>query len=183
MLGFLLALIATVLAGTGARDQVLVAGLAAKLGQRPSLLAISLVSSALAAAGAVWLAGAFAPRLAEPVRQMLAVLVLGLAALEMLAFPPRPGPAEPTHSLGAFAIVLLAQQLTDATRFLLFGIVVASLLPGATGLGGALGGMAVVAFGWSGGQALLGLPLRRIRRWLGAVLLVLAGVLIFLLRR
>ena len=183
MQGFLLGFIATVLAGTGARDQVLVAGLVARLGQRPSLLAIALTSAVLAAAGAVWLAGAIAPQLAAPARQMLAVLVLALAALEMLALPPRPGLAEPSHSLGAFTIVLVAQQLTDAARLLLFGIAVASLLPGLAGLGGALGGMAVVAIGWSSGQSLLDLPLRQIRRWLGAALLILAAVLAFLLRQ
>lgn len=183
MLGFLLALIATVVAGLGARDQVLVAGLAARQGQRPAVLAIALVSAALAAAGAVWVAQAFIPQLAQPARQMLAVLALGLAGLEMLAFSPKPNPAEPTNSLGAFGIVLLAQQVIDAARFVLFGIVVASLLPGAAGLGGALGGMAVVAIGWGGGQALLDLPLRRIRRWLGAVLVLLAAALVLILRQ
>lgn len=182
MLGFLLALIATVVVGLGARDQVLVAGLAARQGQRPAVLGIALVSSALAAAGAVWIAGAVAPQLAVPVRQMLAALALGLAGLEMLVFSPKPSPAEPTNSLGAFGIVLLAQQLIDAARFVLFGIVVASLLPGAAGLGGALGGTAVVAIGWGAGQALLDLPLRRIRRLLGAALVLLAAVLVLLLR-
>lgn len=183
MLGFLLALIATVVAGLGARDQLLVAGLAARQGQRPAVLVIALVSSALAAAGAVWIAQSIAPQLAQSVRQMLGVLALGLAGLEMLAFSPKPSPAEPTNSLGAFGIVLLAQQLIDAARFLLFGIVVASLLPGAAGLGGALGGMAVVAIGWVAGQALLDLPLARIRPWLGAALVLLAAVLAVLLRQ
>lgn len=174
MTGFLLAFIATALAGLGARDQMLVAGLAARLGQRTSLLLIAMASAALAAAGAVWLAGSFAPILPPPARRMLAVLALGLAALEMLVWRVRPAPAEPTRSLGAFALVLFGLQLTDAARFLLFAIVVASLLPGAAGLGGALGGMVVVAVGWAGGQALLDLPLARWRRWLGGVLLVVA---------
>jgi Ca2+/H+ antiporter, TMEM165/GDT1 family len=174
MNGFLLAFIATVLAGLGARDQMLVAGLSARLGQRFSLLLIGLASAALAAAGAVWLAGSFAPLLPPPARRMLAALALGLAALEMLLWRIRATPAEPTRSLGAAGLVLLGLQLTDAARFLLFAIVVASLLPGAAGLGGALGGMVVVGIGWAGGQALLDLPLARWRRWLGAALLLLA---------
>lgn len=174
MTGFLLALIAIFVAGLGARDQVLIATFAARQGQRPALLLVALVSVALAAAAAIWLAGAFAPGLTIPVRRMLAVLALGLAAIEMIVSWPRRAPAEPTQSLGAFGIVLLAQQLTDASRFLLFALSVASIWPGAAGLGGALGGGAVVLVGWAGGQALLDLPLVRIRRWLGGALLVLA---------
>ncbi|MFN3516282.1 MAG: hypothetical protein ACK4YM_03865 [Novosphingobium sp.] len=182
MTGFLLAFTATILAGLGARDQVLVAAIAARLGQRFSLLLIGMTSAALAAAGAVWLAGSFAPRLPPAARQMLAALALALAALEMLLWRVRPAPAEPTRSLGAFGVVLLGLQLTDAARFLLFAIVVASLLPGAAGLGGALGGMVVVAIGWAGGQGLLDLPLARWRRWLGGALLVLAIGIGLLLR-
>jgi hypothetical protein len=174
MTGFLLALMATFLAGFGGRDQVLVAGFVERQGQRPALLLVALVSAVIAAAAALWLAGSFAPQLAAPVRRMLAVLALGLAALEMLFTRPRKRLAEPTQSLGAFGAVLLAQQLTDASRFLLFAISVASILPGAAGLGGALGGAAVVLVGWIGGQALLDLPLVQIRRWLGGALLVLA---------
>ncbi len=175
MTGFLLAFIATLLLGLGARDQLLVAGLAARHGQRPALLLIGLVSAAVAAAAAVWLAGSFAPQLEGPARRMLAVLAVGLAALEMIVLRPKPAPAEPTHSLGAFAVVLLALQVFDAARFVLFAIVVASLVPGAAGLGGALGGMAVVATGWAGGMALFELPLVQIRRWLGLAMLGLAG--------
>lgn len=182
MTGFLLAMIATFLAGFGGRDQVLVATFAERQGQRPALLLVALASAVMAAAAAIWLAAAFAPGLTAPVRRMLAVLALGLAALEMLLSRPRRRPDEPTQSLGAFGIVLLAQQLTDASRFLLFAISVASILPGAAGLGGALGGAAVVVVGWAGGRALLDLPLLRIRRWLGGALLVLAVGLVALFR-
>lgn len=174
MTGFLLALIAIFVAGFGGRDQVLVAEFAERQGQRPALLLVALTSAVLAACAAIWLAGAFVPQMTPPVRRMLAVLALGLAALEMLLIKPGRTPKEPTQSLGAFGIVLLAQQLMDAPRFLLFAISVASTLPGAAGLGGAVGGAAVVALGWAAGQALLDLPLQRIRRWLGGVLLVLA---------
>lgn len=182
MTGFLLAFIAVFAAGFGARDQVLVAGLAARQGGRPALLLVGVVTAAIAAAGAVWLANGFAPQLAPAARRMLAVLALGLAAIDLLLTRRKPAPAEPTESLGAFSAVLLAQQLTDAARFLLFAIVVASVLPLAAGLGGVLGGMAVVTLGWSGGQALLDLPLVVVRRWLGGALLVVAAVLFVALR-
>lgn len=183
MTGFLLAMIATFLAGFGGRDQMLVAGFAERQGQRPALLLVALLSAALAAAAAIWLAGSFAPQLAPPARRMLAVLALGLAALEMLLIRPRGRPDEPTQSLGAFGIVMLAQQLTDASRFLLFAISVASILPGAAGLGGGLGGAAVVTVGWASGRTLFDLPLVRIRRWLGAGLLVLAVGLLIVFRQ
>jgi Ca2+/H+ antiporter, TMEM165/GDT1 family len=182
MTGFLLAMIATFLAGFGGRDQVLVATFADRQGQRPALLLVALVSAVLAAGTAIWLAGAFAPGLTLPVRRMLAALALGLAALDMLLIRPRTSPQEPTQSLGAFGIVLLSQQLMDASRFLLFAISLASILPGAAGIGGALGGAAVVTLGWAGGRSLLDLPLVRIRRWLGGLLLVLAAGLVVFFR-
>lgn len=167
-------MLATVIVGVGARDQMLVAALSARLGQRPALLLVALASSVLAAGAAFWLAGRFAPQLDAPTQRMLAVLALGLAALEMLLLRPRALPAEPTQSLGAFATVLLAQQVLDAARFLLFAIVVASPFAVAAGLGGAIGSMAVVAIGWAAAGDLLALPLRSIRRWLGGALLIVA---------
>jgi len=183
MVGFLMAFIAVILVGAGGRDQLLVAGLAARQGQRPALLIIGLVCAALAALGAIWLASSFAPKLELPVRRMMAVLALGLAALEMIVMRPKPGAAEPTESLGAFSAVLLAMQITDAARFLIFGIIMASALPGAAGLGGALGGMAVVFIGWAAGAKMHDLPLAKIRRALGIALLVLAAGLVVFLRQ
>jgi hypothetical protein len=182
MTGFLVAFIATLLLGAGARDQLLIAGLAARQGQRPAVLAIALVSAALAALAALWLASSFAPQLEAPVRRMLAILALAFAALEMILLRPGAVPIEPTNSLGAFGVVVLSLQIFDAARFLLFGIVVASMVPGAAGLGGALGGMAVVAIGWAAGQSLLDLPLQRLRRWLGATLLLVVGGLLMFYR-
>lgn len=183
MTGFLIAFIVTVLLGLGARDQMLVAGLAARQGQRPALLIVAMLSAALAAIAAVWLASNFAPLLAPPAQRMLAVLALGLAALEMLLLRPRRAPDEPTQSLFAFGVVLLAQQVLDAARFVLFAIVVASRLPIAAGLGGALGGIAIVTLGWAGGAMLDRYRLPTVRRWLGGALLACAAALFFAFRR
>ena len=97
----------------------------------------------------------------------------------MIALAPRPAPMEPTHSLGAFALVLFVMQLTDAARFLLFAIAVAADTPWAAGLGGALGAAGVALIGWLGGGALTALPLTTARRIGGAVLLLAALALGF----
>lgn len=174
MIWFLLAFLAIVLVGIGARDQLLVATLSARQAQRPALLLISSGSAGLAAFAVLWLGSNFAAQVDPAARPAFAALAMALAAIEMLVIRPRAVPAEPTASLGAFAIVMLARQLTDAARFLLFAIIVASPFPGATALGGALGGMTIVAIGWGAGQSLVELPLRRVRQAVGAILLLAA---------
>ena len=175
MSGALFALIACALAGIGARDQLLVAGLAARNGSRPGLLVVALLSSISTAGIAAFAAQAVLPLLAADARQLLAALALGLAGAEMLLAKPARLGAEPTHSLGATAIVLLAQQLTDAARFLVFALAVGTGAPLAAGAGGAIGGAAAVAAGWLAGDDLLTLRLTLVRRVAGAVLLVVAA--------
>ena len=88
-----------------------------------------------------------------------------------------PAPREPTDSLGAFALVLFVQQLTDAARFVLFGIAVATgaILPAA--VGGAAGGAGVVAVGWIAAGVLANRDLRALRRGLGGAVLLVAAAL------
>lgn len=174
MSGFLFALLAVFLAGIGARDQVLVAALSARQGARPMALVVALVCAMASGALVAWLSGIALPRMGPVQRQMFAALALGLAALEMLFARKTRVPVEPTHSLGAFAVVLLAQQLTDAARFLIFAIAVATSANIAAGLGGMLGGAGVVAGGWLGGDLLLQRNLAPLRRAVGLVLLMVA---------
>ena len=54
MTGCLFALLAALLAGLGARDQMLVANLSARFGPRPMLLATAMASGALASGLAAW---------------------------------------------------------------------------------------------------------------------------------
>jgi hypothetical protein len=105
-------------------------------------------------------------------RLFLVALALGLAGLELIIFRPRAAPAEPTHSLGAFAIVIFAIQLTDAARFVVFALAALTRAPLTTGLGGAVGAALVVGAGWM----LLGRApwLAQVRRGLGVALLLLA---------
>ena len=111
----------------------------------------------------------------EAVREVLPRLrgafALAIAAAE-LAYPIRiKTPQEPTRSLGAIAIVLLARQMGDGARFAVFAVAAWTVVPLTAGLGGALGGAAAVAVGWSvGSETLARWPLRIAR-------LVLAGCL------
>ncbi len=168
--GLVFALLAALLAGIGARDQLTVAGIAARQGQRPGLLVVAIITSVLTAAAAAY----GAELMAGNARTMLAALALALAGGEMLVFRARRMPDEPTQSLGATAIVLAAHQLTDAARFLIFAIAAATHAPISAGLGGALGGAGVVLAGWLAAESLPMRQLALIRRIVGAVLLALA---------
>ena len=127
MTGFLFAFIAALLAGIGARDQLTVAGLAARNGQKLSLLVVAMLTAAVTAGIAGWAAGMVLPVIAGNARagQFLLGVALGFAGLEMLLLRARALPQEPTQSLGAAGIVLTAYQLTDAARF--FGFAGAKL--------------------------------------------------------
>ena len=174
MADFLFAMLAVLIAGLGARDQVLVAGMAERQGPRPGILLVALAGAVVSAVAAGWLGTVTAPLLIPRARTLLVAMVLGLAALELIFVRPRRIAAEPTHSLGAFAAVLLAQQLTDAARLLVFALAAASAVPHWTVLGGAIGGGLSVAAGWLGAQSLRALPLVAVRRGLGTVLALVA---------
>lgn len=182
MTGFVAAFIATFLLGTGGRDQVLIAGLVAKLGKRVSLLAACLVATTLTVAVAVWLASLITTQLDAAAIAPLAALAMGLAGLEMALVRERRIPAEPTRSLGAITLVLLAFQAADAVRLATFALVLTSSIPLPTGLGAALGGIATLTTGWVLGEELPALLLTRIRRWLGIAVVALAGTFLLILR-
>lgn len=179
MAGFLFAFIASIVVGVGARDQALVASLSERQGARPTVLLVAVVSACASAAAASWAGVQVTPMLASAARTMLAAMVLALAALELLFIRPLKTPAEPTESLFAFGVVLLAQQVTDAARFVIFALAAGSLLPAATALGGALGGSVTVLAGWLLAGQLRQWPLAMVRRGLGLVLLAIAAWLAF----
>ena len=178
--GFLFALIAAGLTGIGARDQLLLARISARHGPQTGLLAVAALTGALAAAIAARVGGDAAPQLPARARLLLAAFALVVAAGEMVLIR-RPRPLrEPTHSLGATAIVLLAHQITDASRLLVFAIAVSWPWP-QVALGGALGGMLALAGGWLGGADFLAAErwLRRARIGAGLVLALAAAALAF----
>lgn len=148
MPAFYLTLVAVLLAGIGARDQMTVASLTLRQGRRPSVLIVVLVCALLTAALAAWGGFIMLKLLPPPARAIFAGIALGMAGLESLLLAPRQSMREPTNSLGALAVVTIAAQATDAARFLVFGLAVGMAAPLAAGLAGALGGAVLVATGW-----------------------------------
>lgn len=174
MIGFYFAFLAVLLSGLGARDQATVAGMALRQPGRLSLLVMAIATSFATAAFAAWAADTVAPLMVPKARLFLAALALGFAGVESLVIAPGRKPQEPTGSLGAFAIVLLAHQLTDAARFLVFAIAAATASPVTAGIGGAAGGAAVVAAGWLLPDLCSRPVWRKARRWIGVLLLALS---------
>jgi hypothetical protein len=178
MSGFLFALIASIVVGIGARDQALIAALCERQGARPAVLVLAILSACASASAATWAGVQVTPMLVPAAKTMLVAMVLAVAALELLFIRPLRSPAEPTESLFAVGAVL-AQQLTDASRFVIFALAAASQLPAATALGGAIGGSATVLAGWLLAGELRRWPLAMIRRALGVAMLALAAWLAF----
>jgi len=175
MSGFLFAFLAVLLAGIGARDQMLVAALTARQGARGSLLLVALVTGIVACAIAAWGAVQLAPMMTAKARMILAAMALALAGAEALVLRGPRAPAEPTHSLGAAAIVLFAQQITDPARFLIFAIALATMAPIPAAIGGAAGSAMALVAGWLAGADLLRPSLPIARRLTGLVLLLVAA--------
>jgi len=84
MTGCLFALLAALLSGLGARDQLLVAQLGERLGRRPMLLLVALGSGALASALAGLASREAAEGLSHALCLTLAALALGVGGLELL---------------------------------------------------------------------------------------------------
>lgn len=178
MSAFLLAFLAVIVTSLGARDQATVATLAARHGARPALLIVAAAVSLVTAAFAAWAAGFFIPLLTTYARLFMAAVALALGGLELLLLGGARRPAqEPTQSLGATAIVLVAHQATDAARFLVFAIAAAASAPIQAGLGGAAGGVVAVTLGWLAPAVVAHPRLRLVRGAIGVGLLVLAFVI------
>jgi Ca2+/H+ antiporter, TMEM165/GDT1 family len=172
------AMVAAFLAGTGARDQLIVARLSGHFGGSRPVLATGLACTALSAAAMAWAGWRVETMISDSAEAMLVAFALAAAAFELF-WPIKLAPArEPTRSLAALALVLLARQLGDGARFCIFAIAAATSSPQMTALGGALGGGAALAMGWALGQALeRRLPLRGIRIAIGSVTLIVALVI------
>lgn len=177
MAALLLTLLAVLVVGLGARDQLLLATLAARNGARPVLLVVAAASGLASVAVAAWASQIVAAAIPAPARLLFAAIALGLAGLEMAWSRRRPAPEEPTHSLGAFAVVLLAHQLTDAARFIVLAVAVATRAPWAAALGGGAAALALALIGWGEAEWFAGRDLTRPRRLLGLALVAAAAVL------
>lgn len=173
--GFLLALLLVFMLAIGGRDQWMVARWADGLGQGVPLLLTAILSASLSAAAMAWIGAEFAALLPRRAAQMLVAFALAIAAAE-LALPVRiKPPKEPTRSLAAIFIVLLARQFGDGARFGVFALAAWAAMPFTAGLGGALGGAVAVAAGWgAGAEALSRWPLRPVRLTLAVALAIAA---------
>lgn len=179
---FLLTLLLVFAIALGGRDQLLVAQLSdslAKGDQRPvPLLALGLSCAAISAAALAVAGWSLAEILPARAADMLVAFALAAAAIE-LAWPIRLKPVkEPTRSLGAIGIVLLARQIGDGARFVIFALAAEATYPLVTIIGGAIGGGAAITLGWFVGKSQIEkFPLYYLR--LGfAVFLILAALLI-----
>lgn len=179
MPAFYLTLIAVLLSGLGARDQGTVAGLALQQGQRPAVLIVAIGSVIATSLFAAFAASFMLEQLPPPARTIFAALALGLAGLESMVFAPRRLPKEPTNSLGALALVLVAQQLTDSARFVVFGLGVGLAAPWAAGIAGAVSAGALVTFAWARPDLLKAKATRWTRRGAGVLLLIAALAMAF----
>jgi len=106
---------------------------------------------------------------------MFVAMALLLAALELFFLRARAAPKEPTRSTGAILLVLLTGQLTDATRFLVLALAVATGDMVLTAAGGAVGsGVALTAACIAGAQWDRRVPERRLALAAGGVLTLAA---------
>ena len=177
MSAFLFAFIAVLLSGIGARDQITVASLTRCNGPNIGLLVIACLASCATAAAAAWAGSTLAPTMTPNARNFLAALALGWAGLESLFISPGRKLQEPTRSLGAAGIVLLAHQVTDAARFLVFAMAIAFNAPLSAALGGAAGGAAMLSAAWAAPEYFEWNALRWPRRGFGLVMLIVAIVI------
>ncbi|UVI40335.1 hypothetical protein [Qipengyuania spongiae] len=169
---------AAILAGMGGRDQLIVASLRDRTAGGVPLAGVALSCGVATVLLAAWAGQMVGAGLSDSAETMLLAIALALVALELAWWRTTREPAEPTRSLGALALVLIASQIGDATRLLIFALAAGSAAPAMTGAGGALGSaaglMAALAVGRGGMNAL---PLKRLRRTLAALAFVAALII------
>ena len=172
------AFVAVLLGTVGSRDQLIVAHFSSASRRGPGILVAAIVSAALSAMAMALAGQVSAGLLPGPGKTMLVAIALILAAIE-LAWPARyRAPEEPTQSLAAIVIVLMARQFGDGARFLVFAIAAATGAPLLAGVGGAIGGALALAAAWAAGESgMTRTPLRATRLALAAVSLGLAVTL------
>lgn len=173
MSSFLFGFALVLLVSLGARDQLLVARLAGRTG--PGLLVAGAAAATLSACVMALAGQMVAVQLFPEAGRMLVAIALVVAAVELVWPVRQRAPREPTHSVFAAFVVLLARQISDAGRFLVFAISAWTALPWLAAAGGALAGTAALVLGWIMGETLeVSVPLRPIRLALAAVLFLAA---------
>ncbi|MCB2048684.1 MAG: hypothetical protein KDE32_10710 [Novosphingobium sp.] len=172
---FYLTFIAVLLSGLAARDQVAIAHYSHAHGRRWAMLAVAMAVSVATAAFAGYAAKLIVPLMAPAARVFLCAMAVLFAGAESLVIAPRARNRDPNRSLGLYSLTLLAHQLTDAARFIVFGIAVAAQAPITAAAGGALGGIVLVAAAWAYPQIALDARARLARRLLGVAFILIGA--------
>lgn len=175
---FLSFLACAIVAGAGA-EGVLVARLTAALGSHHGFVAVLWASAIVSSALAAVVGTAIGPMLPPDGKLVFTGLALALASAELFLRGAGRRPIEPTRSLGAIFLVLLARQATDSARFIVVALAAATAAPAMAAAGGALGTGAVLTIAsvaaarW---EAVM--PLRLMRMAAAAVLGIAASLLL-----
>ena len=174
MTAFFLTFLCVALAMVAGREAVRVARFAAAGASSIVLVALAAIVAIVACAIAAWLAGTFAPLLSAEQKGWFVAAALVLAGLEVLLLDAPAAPREPTRSLGALSLVLLAGVLADASGLLVLSLAVATGAPVLAAAGGAIGAGGVLAFAAIAGRDWERLPRRLLRPVVGGLLLAAA---------
>ena len=178
MAAFLLCLILTFAIAFGGREQLIVAQFSQELERSTPLLVTGIFCAVLSACIMAYAGASMAAILPRRAAEMLVAFALAIAAFE-LAWRVRVKPMkEPTRSYIAIGVVLLARQIGDGARFAIFAFAAWAVYPTTAAMGGALGGAAAVALGWSLGLSRMqSFPLRYLRLGM-AVCMIIAALVI-----
>lgn len=178
MSGALFALLAGLLAGTGSREQLLLAAQVVREGRRGTTL-LAIVAATLVTCGVAAALGGTATGLEPRARTVLTGLSLVLAAL---ALGWRSGRAIPDaaalplpRTLG-FAAILLVTQVNGPLPLAIAAVSVRGHGAAQTLAGGALGALLALLVAWAAGEELARLPMARLRAGAAAILGI-AGLL------
>ncbi len=175
---FLFTLLLVFAIALGGRDQLIIAQFSSQLGRTGGLLVWGAFTATLAAAVMAYAGSTMAAILPERAEAMLVAFALAIAGFELL-WPVKLKPMkEPTRSYVAIGVVVLARQIGDAARFVIFALAAQAVYPVWTMVGGAMGGIAAIALGWALGETLSAkFPLRVVRAVL-AICLIIAALFI-----
>lgn len=174
----LIALAACLLTSFGGRAQMTISLLAGSLGRSPGLLVVSVATTLLATLIAAALGAVISGQFVGEARQSIVVVALLLAAIELAVPVTLTYPREPTRSLGAIALVLLARQLIDAPRACVFASAAALASMDHAQIGGGIGAMLAATLAWIFSDRAIGAKTRYVARLILAATLLLTALFI-----
>ncbi len=168
---FLLCMMLTFAIALGGREQLIIAQFTEAVGRTTALLAMGMLCAVISASVMAYLGASLAAILPQRAADMLIAFALAAAAVELVWPVKIKSMKEPTRSIVAIGVVVFFRQIIDAARFVIFAFAAEATYPTTAMIGGAIGGVAAVALGWSAGLTQLRkFPLRWIRAGFGVCL-------------